>query len=1409
MKHGIFKAMATALAATFCGGALAVTGWSGNGGDTRTSNNANWWEGRADDSESMKFNAGGKTVTFDKYYNLTTDGGYVWIGDYENSFVTESEEEVTTYVEDEDAEGGLRPVVETVVVTNATPVVFESVDGSENYGLQAAAHIGIADGAGQRGALLIKSGNYHAKGDVVVGAVANDTNETAIAFLTMEGGTLEADYWMAIGRHNETNGASVASYITITNATLKLGQGEDANGMIDFAATGSFKVWNGGNVHAPGSRNVDDYGIALAIANNEEATSEFAILGGQVELGGEVCIGRKGKGTLLMDEPGNDKQHSATRLVTTGITAGGGEGTFDFRWGTLVAATSNSAFIERGVNCVIAGNPKIHTAFPIVIPAQLSAPEGGNLYVSITDPAGSLVMPKPDRSIGLFVENADTQMAEHGDYVSFFHKDVFVWDSSELPEEGADVVVPAGASVEFIATEGGLRLNSLRVDGTLTINQSAVDQTGKLLTDTGLKITGTGTLAMPSSSIHLYKDTPVELEEAMTLSIVRTPDELRAMEDNEILLQLGTGSVVDASQVKIANSRRTAVMTLDDDGRFEFTSGVLPPDWTSKLTGKGQIVWDDPVTITGNGDISQEGEFVVGYHHIYQTTDYPNANRTVNIDVDGVTLKRFYQGTTTQEDPSWIAYTDPNYGFRADYYRHTSDASGLPETATREYANLLSGCIKANRRIEPANNKPLDITIKGLEDGHLYLVQIFCMDSSLDTVARATMYVGSTNSVEVVRGEDVAVLMNVDAGRGKGPGQYLIGRFIADGNSQTIRIKSTESSAVARENMILWRDITNVTWDGGNGEWNTFGGNWRDYSVETAIWSAGIGGGYAHGAVVDTPSTLVVTGDVYAAALMLSNDASVTVDGSKNKLHVASDITAYTNATFTVSNGGSVEIGGRLRMAGHGDFRIDAPSVTEVEISAGTVTRVSESRPTNLVFSDTPMYRDETARENRYHALYCEGIEADLPISSLKGNGRITATGRTVTITNAADRTFAGAVHAKTLVKAGTGSLRFFGITGTSGASLSDIETLHIDRGTIALATPQDISDFNYDCDATRNDTIVVSEGRVTMWNDSAGGSFYLSPTFTDSYVGEGILYDAPTVDETIFGGMPGLKSERFRMEGNADEDQSSVFAVMKLTGDEVTPQRVLVDASELGAASQGDPYRLRVQIGEDKSPHYYNVVADEEPENTAWLALNGIYGTNATFSADTASLLTVPWRWPRNAGQRRIAYGWGGAMAWGEIVSYSRALTAEEITAVGDYLMRKWGMRKPGMSDNEYRHFKEYCPFGDSADIVIGPNGTFDAGDQAITVRSLVVRGTLKGAANITVTGNVTFEAGSKLYINAEDAAKGIMSVGGDTTGGNIVTIYSRNSAGEYTATKRFGLKPADDGRLYFSRTGFNIRIR
>lgn len=1091
-----------------------------------------------------------------------------------------------------------------------------------------------------------------------------------------------------------------------------------------------------------------------------------------------------------------DIDHATSSLTATKILSDTGTGKLNLNWGTL-AATAAGTFISEGVACIVGGNPTISTASPITIAPTLSAPDGGTVTVIITgddgDNDGCVIMHTPS-SLSVRA-GAGTQSWSRNGWSSFYpnSEDITIWyDAANTPTNNATAIIPAGYEINFSPTET-ITLESLRIDGKLTINQGSNQYYHLLTGDNDLTTTGTGTLAFPSSAWSLYNEKHVNTDDSLTLLIQRSIAEAKNIYDGEPLLQIAAGSQI-SGPVKLANSRRPLVISYDTS-YIEYKAGAIPPSWTKTLETAGQIVWDDAKTISDDSDISTEGVFVSGCYHVYGNP----SSQTIG----DISLRRLYGSNDAPYVPISFSTisgsTTNNYNIFDNKVRQTGLDLSFLTNASSEYKHILSGGFRCNYG---AAGGYMDITISGLTKGHAYLIQLFCMDPTKTTGAAAKMYVGPTksNGSADITDDDKLVLTNVNAADGTaGPGQYIIGRFVAAGDSQTFRIKG--GSGYGRQNAILWRDITaDVVWGGGenniNGAWDNTGVNWVNYAAEDQIWKNDVIG-YVYGAVVSTNANVTVTNGapVYAASLELSGGASVTV-ASRAHLWINNDITATSDAKFTIANGGNVHMdNGSLRMSGHGTFEVEAQSLTKVVIDAGQLMRKGSANSTTLEFSGTALYGDETAKENGYHAQYV--ATGDITLNSLSGNGNITADNGTLAINDSSntERVFTGHIKADKMVKLGHGTLKLIGE--------SEVKSVTVSYGTLALATPADLSGFNYDLDAMQTDSLTTqTDGNgntlVTSWADATTGNFVFTTNEVDfTYYGgssprqvvRNSISPTLTTSDDIFGGRQALVSEKFRMVSSATkETQKTVFAVVQFLDEAITNLvRTIEDEDD-----KSYEYRWNVRVSTN-GPSAFLQGKNDATRDT-FISVNGVYGGGVT--SNVPAVLTVPFQWTRSdKGLRHVTYGSGTPMAWGEVVSYDRELSVEEKKAVEEFLMRKWGIGEE----------RVYAPFGTNATLKVDSGATFDAGAQAMTIGSITVQGDFKGVSNIT-TKKIEFMSGAKIYIERSDVANGFMNVAEEPTGLANATIYFSDGthASGYALTY-----DAETHKLKPNKAGFSVRLR
>jgi len=187
------------------------------------------------------------------------------------------------------------------------------------------------------------------------------------------------------------------------------------------------------------------------------------------------------------------------------------------------------------------------------------------------------------------------------------------------------------------------------------------------------------------------------------------------------------------------------------------------------------VLWQTPITISGAADVSTQG--------VYFGSWAPQDGSAANHPVNGVTFQGF------SDLPGFTAGPTFDNGY---------DGFGSPNTSDDNYNTLLQFGRFSNEGTTPAF-----FSWSGMVSGNTYLVQIWVNDGRNIGESRSeTVTGGSTTSEPVSFGSD-----------GTGPGQYIIGTFVADGSgSQTLTLTpfSSGPNPNVQINLFQVRDITST-----------------------------------------------------------------------------------------------------------------------------------------------------------------------------------------------------------------------------------------------------------------------------------------------------------------------------------------------------------------------------------------------------------------------------------------------------------------------------------------------------------------------------------------------------------------------------------------------------------------------
>jgi hypothetical protein len=193
------------------------------------------------------------------------------------------------------------------------------------------------------------------------------------------------------------------------------------------------------------------------------------------------------------------------------------------------------------------------------------------------------------------------------------------------------------------------------------------------------------------------------------------------------------------------------------------------------ITPKPDVTWRTPVTISGPSDVTTQGTYFGSWA--------PQNGSANSFPVNGVTFQGF----------SDLPYFTAGPTFDAGY-----DSYGSPGTSDANYNTLLKYARYSN-----AGDQPATFSWSGMTPGHLYLVQLWVNDGRNIGQSRSETVTGGTNtSAPLSFGSD-----------GSGPGQYIIGTFVANssrGQTLILNAASTGANPSPQINLLQVRDITPV-----------------------------------------------------------------------------------------------------------------------------------------------------------------------------------------------------------------------------------------------------------------------------------------------------------------------------------------------------------------------------------------------------------------------------------------------------------------------------------------------------------------------------------------------------------------------------------------------------------------------
>ncbi len=185
------------------------------------------------------------------------------------------------------------------------------------------------------------------------------------------------------------------------------------------------------------------------------------------------------------------------------------------------------------------------------------------------------------------------------------------------------------------------------------------------------------------------------------------------------------------------------------------------------------ITWQAPVTISGPSDVKTNGTTFGTW------APFNGAAASGGLVVNGVNFNAFSTLPNATD-------TFDNCGGNGTY--------ASPNTSDANYNNLLTAAAFGN------TGNPYSISWSGMTAGHTYLVQFWVNDGRNSTV--------NARTETVTGGANTSASLAYGSGN-SGPGQYIVGTFVATGSgTETLTLTPGPSIPSAQFNLLQVRDVT-------------------------------------------------------------------------------------------------------------------------------------------------------------------------------------------------------------------------------------------------------------------------------------------------------------------------------------------------------------------------------------------------------------------------------------------------------------------------------------------------------------------------------------------------------------------------------------------------------------------------
>jgi hypothetical protein len=193
----------------------------------------------------------------------------------------------------------------------------------------------------------------------------------------------------------------------------------------------------------------------------------------------------------------------------------------------------------------------------------------------------------------------------------------------------------------------------------------------------------------------------------------------------------------------------------------------------TEAKAQSTITWQPPATITGASDVNTSGT-------LFGTWAPFNGNASSGLTVNGVAFQAF-------PDLPGASQTFDNGGGNGTF--------ATLNVGDNNYSSLLNAGAFGN------NTTPYSLSWNGMTVGNTYLVQFWVNDGRNDTVNQRTETItgGANTSLPLAYGSGSS-----------GPGQYIIGMFVAASASETLTLTPGAAFPSAQFNLLQVRDLTPV-----------------------------------------------------------------------------------------------------------------------------------------------------------------------------------------------------------------------------------------------------------------------------------------------------------------------------------------------------------------------------------------------------------------------------------------------------------------------------------------------------------------------------------------------------------------------------------------------------------------------